>query len=593
MAMSIDTSRGDDIKTQFVTREGTYKLMTLSDCTRQNRIPFNGQMNNPVKVSFIRLIDPKDSTADDKICFNLAKELYVYQYRGVKKALDLSKPLDKRAYRGTSPTCHDFNQASASNDGVMLIVGFSAGQVQLIDPVTKELSRLYNEERLTDKTKVTCIRWVPGSPHQFVVSHSSGHLYVYNKDLPCSVVPPHYQPLKHGDGFTVHTCKTKRACNPVYRWTIGDGSINEFTFSPCSKYLAVVSQDGFLRIFTFETMELVGNMKSYFGGLLCVCWSPDGKYVVTGGEDDLVTVWSMAEARVVCRGKGHRSWVSVVAFDPFVTSNEADVLDFCGSDDDFCRDAAPSNQNVQPDATQASSRLNGVQDSEKNLRGLTYYRFGSVGHDTMLCLWDLTDEILSQTMVRPRGNTIISQKDVHISSSTTATRCNNVSCLQSTSNSTTNDVLHLVDGNVNTLLSHVNYPTASSGVQQKFATLAIGEQKESKEHKEHRWHFSLASRSSDSKIQLLKANLVKPADESVHLLGTPACPRLSDAPLLEPLICKKIAHERLTAIVFREDSVVMACQEGIIYTWARPGKYAAMQQTTHSSPQSSINSTAL
>lgn len=62
--------------------------------------------------------------------------------------MDLSKPLDKRAYRGTSPTCHDFNQTSASSDGVMLIVGFSAGQVQLIDPVTKELSRLYNEEVL-------------------------------------------------------------------------------------------------------------------------------------------------------------------------------------------------------------------------------------------------------------------------------------------------------------------------------------------------------------------------------------------------------------------------------------------------------------
>jgi len=62
--------------------------------------------------------------------------------------LDLSKPLDKRAYRGTSPTCHDFNQGSASPEGVMLIVGFSAGQVQLIDPVTKELSRLYNEEVL-------------------------------------------------------------------------------------------------------------------------------------------------------------------------------------------------------------------------------------------------------------------------------------------------------------------------------------------------------------------------------------------------------------------------------------------------------------
>jgi hypothetical protein len=41
-------------------------------------------------------------------------------------------------------------------------VGFTGGQIHLIDPVHKELSRLYNEERLLDKTKVGeysfCIR---------------------------------------------------------------------------------------------------------------------------------------------------------------------------------------------------------------------------------------------------------------------------------------------------------------------------------------------------------------------------------------------------------------------------------------------------
>lgn len=569
MATATDSSQGDDLKTQFVTREGTYRLMTVSDCARQNRVPFNGQTSNPVKVSFVRLKENQnESSAGDRICFNLGKELYVYQYRGINKALDLSKPIDKRAYRGTSPTCHDFNQTSTSSESILLIVGFSAGQIQLIDPVSKELSKLYNEERVTDKSKVTCIRWVPGSLHQFVASHASGHLYVYSKDLPCAVVSPLYQSLKHGHGFSVHACKTKRACNPVYRWAIGDGSINEFAFSPCAKYLAVVSQDGFLRVFNFEAMELVSNMKSYFGGLLCVCWSPDGKYVVTGGEDDLVTVWSMAETRVVCRGKGHRSWVSVVSFDPFATSIETNSLDFCGSDDDFCRTvSAEIVARKDTLLTPGCSKIR--RGSEKSLKGLAYYRFGSVGHDTRLCLWDLTNEILSQTTFRPRVNTIISQNDVHIRNSTTV-RCSNISCLQS--NSTANDSLHLVDGNVNALLSHTNF-SASSNV--KFATLAMGEQQ--KDNKEHRWHFSLASRSSDSKIQLLKANLVKSVGESMHILGTPACPRLNDAPLLEPLICKKIAHERLTAVVFHEDSVVMACQEGIVYTWARPGKYASLQ----------------
>ena len=84
----------------------------------------------------------------------------------------------------------------------------------------------------------------------------------------------------------------------------------------------------------YDTMEMVASARSYFGGLLCVCWSPDGKYIgqcnarskcspstsfninsvsVLGGEDDLVTVYSFHERRVVVRGQGHKSWVSVVS----------------------------------------------------------------------------------------------------------------------------------------------------------------------------------------------------------------------------------------------------------------------------------------
>ena len=56
---------------------------------------------------------------------------------------------------------------------------------------------------------------------------------------------------------------------------------------------------------------------SYYGGMLCVCWSPDGKYMVTGGQDDLVSIWSLAERKIIARCQGHHSWVSAVAFDPW------------------------------------------------------------------------------------------------------------------------------------------------------------------------------------------------------------------------------------------------------------------------------------
>ena len=100
--------------------------------------------------------------------------------------------------------------------------------------------------------------------------------------------------------------------NGMLRWIIGEGAINDFAFSPCSKYMAVVSQDGCLRVFNYDAMELIGLATSYFGGLLCVCWSPDGHLVVAGGEDDLVTVWSFQQRRIVARGQGHRSWITVV-----------------------------------------------------------------------------------------------------------------------------------------------------------------------------------------------------------------------------------------------------------------------------------------
>lgn len=72
---------------------------------------------------------------------------------------------------------------------------------------------------------------------------------------------------------------------------------------------------------------------------MCICWSPDGKYVLTGGQDDLVSVWSLGERRIVARCPGHQSWVTAVSFDPW-------------------------------------------QCDDRN------YRFGSVGEDRRLLLWD-------------------------------------------------------------------------------------------------------------------------------------------------------------------------------------------------------------
>ena len=103
--------------------------------------------------------------------------------------------------------------------------------------------------------------------------------------------------------------------------------------------------------------RLLDVYPSYYGGFICVCWSPDGKYILTGGQDDLVSIWSLSERQIVARCQGHQSWVTAVAFDPR-----------------RCDDRT--------------------------------YRFGSVGDDCQLLLWDFGVGMLH----RPKA---VSQPDLH------------------------------------------------------------------------------------------------------------------------------------------------------------------------------------
>lgn len=83
MAVEGGGKETNEIKTQFTTREGVYKLLTHSEYSRPNRVPFNSQGSNPVKVSFVNVND--QSGNGDRICFNVGRELYFYIYKGVKK----------------------------------------------------------------------------------------------------------------------------------------------------------------------------------------------------------------------------------------------------------------------------------------------------------------------------------------------------------------------------------------------------------------------------------------------------------------------------------------------------------------------------
>uniref|UniRef100_A0A8D2DJU9 DM1 locus, WD repeat containing n=1 Tax=Sciurus vulgaris TaxID=55149 RepID=A0A8D2DJU9_SCIVU len=515
-----------------------------------------------VRLSLVRLGEP--DAGGDRFCFNLGRELYFYPgccRRGSQRSIDLNKPIDKRIYKGTQPTCHDFNQFTAATETISLLVGFSAGQVQYLDLIKKDTSKLFNEERLIDKTKVTYLKWLPESESLFLASHASGHLYLYNVSHPCASAPPQYSLLKQGEGFAVYAAKSKAPRNPLAKWAVGEGPLNESAFSPDGRHLACVSQDGCLRVFHFDSMLLQGLMKSYFGGLLCVC------------EDDLVTVWSFTEGRVVARGHGHKSWVNAVAFDPYTTRAEETAAASADGD-------RSGEEEEEPAATSTSS-TGGVPLSPLPKTGSITYRFGSAGRDTQFCLWDLTEDVLSPhpPLAHTRRLPGTPGATPPATGSSRGSEPGPGPLPRSLSRS--NSLPHPAGGGKASGPGTAAEPGTPFSIG-RFATLTLQERRDWGSEKEHKHYHSLGNISrgggggsggGDKPSGPAPRSHLDPA----KVLGTALCPRIHEVPLLEPLVCKKIAQERLTVLLFLEDCIITACQEGLICTWALPAQRSQMR----------------
>lgn len=296
------------------------------------------------------------------IIFNVGDAIFISDLNSQDK-----DPIKSIHFSNSNPVCHAFDQDA--KDGHDLLIGLNSGDVysvslrQQLQDVGKKLvgAHHYNKDGSVNNSRCTSVTWVPGGEGAFVVGHADGNLYVYEKSKD-GAGDSSFPVIKDQTQFSVAHPRYSKS-NPIARWHICQGSINGIAFSTDGAYLATVGRDGYLRVFDYSKEQLICGGKSYYGALLCCAWSMDGKYILTGGEDDLVQVWSMEDRKVVAWGEGHNSWVSGVAFDSYWSQPNSD----------------------------------GTAET-------VMYRFGSVGQDTRLLLWDLEmDEIVVPLRRGPLG----------------------------------------------------------------------------------------------------------------------------------------------------------------------------------------------
>ncbi|KAJ5650677.1 uncharacterized protein N7484_004400 [Penicillium longicatenatum] len=252
--------------------------------------------------------------------------------------------------------CHDINELTKTSSHLDIVMGSSAGDIIWYEPLSQKYARI-NKNGVINNSPVTHIKWLPGSENLFMASHANGVLVVYDKEKEDALFTsettgiPERDPSQYPLEILKSVNSRNQKTNPVSLWKLASQKISHFSFSPDQRHLAIVMEDGSLRLMDYLKEEVLDIFRSYYGGLICSCWSPDGKYIVTGGQDDLVTIWSFPERKIVARCQGHNSWVSSVAFDPWRCDQKT-------------------------------------------------YRFGSVGDDCRLLLWDFSVGMLH----RPRAH---------------------------------------------------------------------------------------------------------------------------------------------------------------------------------------------
>ena len=111
-------------------------------------------------------------------------------------------------------------------------------------------------------TPISEVRWLPNSENLFLTAHVDGTLMVFDKDKEDATFLA--EEYKMAEGHVTYSQAAKsglqiqksvqskiQRSNPIAAWRVGSQKINAFAFSPNGQRLAVVAEDGSLRILDY------------------------------------------------------------------------------------------------------------------------------------------------------------------------------------------------------------------------------------------------------------------------------------------------------------------------------------------------------
>ncbi len=93
-------------------------------------------------------------------------------------------------------------------------------------------------------------------------------------------------------------------------------AVRQAAFSPDGRLLVSVGEDAKVIVWDFASREQLATFTDHTGWIYTVAFSPDGRWFATGGADQTVIVWDARRLQKVTTLRGHTATVAAVAFSP-------------------------------------------------------------------------------------------------------------------------------------------------------------------------------------------------------------------------------------------------------------------------------------
>jgi len=310
-----------------VTRSSKEPVFAIHQQQDQPRAFFYEQLQFCTSIHECFLYPDSQDELSDTEELDCCYIVYNYQER-----MCLYHPISQRLHNHElrQLSCIDVYPKRQLMNRAEVLIGYLGGRIEIAKiSHTFQCKEEWSCKGFGDVSQVSWVRthstWTSSTPReqkfksqkQFLATFRlvPGVIFMYDRSIKSEALHDYLKTRSRTTRSKHRATLVGQSANPVQIWDITHCLITKMVWSPCGEFLAIGNEEGSLILLNWLTREKVAEFRSYFGAIIALAWSPDSKYLVSGGQDDFVYVWDIKAKSCLALGEGHTSWITDLDFE--------------------------------------------------------------------------------------------------------------------------------------------------------------------------------------------------------------------------------------------------------------------------------------